>query len=207
MLKIWGRKNSSNVRKALWAAEELGLAYEAIDAGGAFGVVDTPEYRAMNPNGRVPVIEDEGLVLWESNAIVRYLLARHASDSAWYPADTRTRATADKWMDWTSSSFAGPFRTVFWGVLRTPAEKQDWTAINAAIKECDELLNMADHALISQPYLSGNEIGMGDIPLGSFIYAWFEMPIERAPQPHLQAWYERLKQRPAYQKAVMTALT
>ncbi|MCR8935385.1 MULTISPECIES: glutathione S-transferase family protein [unclassified Pseudomonas] len=207
MLKIWGRKNSSNVRKALWAAEELGLAYEAIDAGGAFGVVDTPEYRAMNPNGRVPVIEDEGLVLWESNAIVRYLLARHASDSAWYPADPRTRATADKWMDWTSSSFAGPFRTVFWGVLRTPAEKQDWTAINAAIKECDELLNMADHALISQPYLSGNEIGMGDIPLGSFIYAWFEMPIERAPQPHLQAWYERLKQRPAYQKAVMTALT
>ncbi len=207
MLKIWGRKNSSNVRKALWAAEELGLAYEAIDAGGAFGVVDTPEYRAMNPNGRVPVIEDEGLVLWESNAIVRYLLARHAPDSPWYPADPRTRATADKWMDWTSSSFAGPFRTVFWGVLRTPAEKQDWTAINAAIKECDELLNMADHALISQPYLSGNEIGMGDIPLGSFIYAWFEMPIERAPQPHLQAWYERLKQRPAYQKAVMTALT
>ena len=207
MLKIWGRKNSSNVRKALWAAEELGLAYEAIDAGGAFGVVDTPEYRAMNPNGRVPVIEDEGLVLWESNAIVRYLLARHAPDSAWYPADPRARATADKWMDWTSSSFAGPFRTVFWGVLRTPAEKQDWAAINAAIKECDELLNMADHALISQPYLSGNDIGMGDIPLGSFIYAWFEMPIERAPQPHLQAWYERLKQRPAYQKAVMTALT
>lgn len=207
MLKIWGRKNSSNVRKPLWAAEELGLAYEAIDAGGAFGVVDTPEYRAMNPNGRVPVIEDDGFVLWESNTIVRYLLAKHAPDSAWYPADAQARATADKWMDWTTSSFAGPFRTVFWGVLRTPAEKQDWKAINAAIKECDELLNMADHVLISQPYLSGNDIGMGDIPLGSFIYAWFEMPIERAPQPHLQAWYERLKQRVAYQKAVMTALT
>ncbi|SDU09146.1 MULTISPECIES: glutathione S-transferase family protein [Pseudomonas fluorescens group] len=207
MLKIWGRKNSSNVRKPLWAAEELGLAYEAIDAGGAFGVVDTPEYRAMNPNGRVPVIEDDGFVLWESNAIVRYLLAKHAPGSAWYPADAQARATADKWMDWATSSFAGPFRTVFWGVLRTPSEKQDWKAINAAIKECDELLNMADHALISQPYLSGNDIGMGDIPLGSFIYAWFEMPIERAPQPHLQAWYERLKQRAAYQKAVMTALT
>jgi glutathione S-transferase len=207
MLKIWGRKNSSNVRKPLWAAEELGLAYEAIDAGGAFGVVDTPEYRAMNPNGRVPVIEDDGFVLWESNAIVRYLLARHAPDSAWYPADPQVRADADKWMDWTTSSFAGPFRTVFWGVLRTPADKQDWAAINAAIKECNELLSMADHALASQPYLSGQDIGMGDIPLGSFIYAWFEMPIERAPQPHLQAWYERLKQRPAYKKAVMTALT
>lgn len=119
MLKIWGRKNSSNVRKPLWAAEELGLAYEAIDAGGAFGVVDTPEYRAMNPNGRVPVIEDDGFVLWESNTIVRYLMARHASGTAWYPTDLQARACAEKWMDWTTSSFAAPFRTVFWGVLRT----------------------------------------------------------------------------------------
>jgi glutathione S-transferase len=198
MLKIWGRKNSSNVRKPLWVAEELGLAYEAIDAGGAFGVVDTPQYRAMNPNGRVPVIEDDGFVLWESNAIVRYLLGKHAPNSTWYSADPQARAIADKWMDWTTSSFAGPFRTVFWGVLRTPADKQDWPAINAAIKECSELLSMADEALASQPYLSGQDIGMGDIPLGSFIYAWFEMPIERAPQAHLQAWYERLKQRPAY---------
>ena len=137
MLKIWGRKNSSNVRKPLWAAEELGLAYEAIDAGGAFGVVDTPEYRAMNPNGRVPVIEDDGFVLWESNAIVRYLMARHAANTPWYPADLQARASAEKWMDWTTSSIAGPFRTVFWGVLRTPAEQQDWPAINAAIKECE----------------------------------------------------------------------
>lgn len=207
MLKIWGRKNSSNVRKALWAAEELGLTYEAIDAGGAFGVVDTPQYRAMNPNGRVPVIEDDGFVLWESNVIVRYLLARHASATAWYPDDVQARARAEKWMDWTTSSFAGPFRTVFWGVLRTPKEQQDWPAIHAAINECEALLAMAEQALVVSPYLSGDEIGMGDIPLGCFIYAWFEMPIERTPQPHLYAWYERLKQRPAYRKAVMTALT
>lgn len=207
MLKIWGRKNSSNVRKALWAAEELGLNYQAVDAGGAFGVVDTPEYRAMNPNGRIPVIEDDGFVLWESNTIVRYLMARHASGSSWYPADLQARATAEKWMDWTTSSFADPFRTVFWGVLRTPAEQQDWGAIKAAIATCEGLLSMADQALADKPYLSGDDIGMGDIPLGSFIYAWFEMPIERAPQPHLHAWYQRLKQRPAYQKAVMTALT
>ena len=108
MLKIWGRINSSNVRKPLWAAEELGLAYEAIDAGGAFGVVDTPEYRAMNPNGRVPVIEDDGFVLWESNAIVRYLLARHAPDSNWYSADPQARAIADKWMDWTCLLYTSP---------------------------------------------------------------------------------------------------
>lgn len=207
MLKIWGRKNSSNVRKALWCAEELGLVYEAIDAGGAFGVVDTPEYRAMNPNGRVPMIEDDGFVLWESNVIVRYLAARHASGSNWYPADVQARCNAEKWMDWTTANFADPFRTVFWGVLRTPSEQQDWAAIEAAIKVCDELLTMPDQALSQQAYLSGKEIGSGDIPLGSFIYAWFEMPIERAPKPHLEAWYARLKQRPAYQKGVMTALT
>jgi glutathione S-transferase len=207
MLKIWGRKNSSNVRKALWCAEELGLIYESVDAGGAFGVGDTPEYRAKNPNGRVPMIEDDGFVLWESNTIVRYLVARHAPDSAWYPADVQARATAEKWMDWTTSSFAAPFRTVFWGVLRTPAEQQDWAAIKAAIKECEDLLAMVEQTLGQQPYLSGNEIGMGDIPLGSFIYAWFEMPIERAALPNVQAWYARLQQRPAYRKAVMTALT
>ena len=153
------------------------------------------------------MIEDDGFVLWESNTIVRYLVARHAPDSAWYPADVQARATAEKWMDWTTSSFAAPFRTVFWGVLRTPAEQQDWAAIKAAIKECEDLLAMVEQTLGQQPYLSGNEIGMGDIPLGSFIYAWFEMPIERAALPNVQAWYARLQQRPAYRKAVMTALT
>lgn len=207
MLKIWGRKNSSNVRKALWCAEELGLPYESLDAGGAFGVVDTPEYRAKNPNKLVPMIEDGDFVLWESNAIVRYLTAKHAAGSNWFSNDPQARAKADKWMDWTTSSFATPFRGVFWGVLRTPVEQQDWAAINASLKICADLLQRADAALAEQPYLSGDEIGMGDIPLGSFIYAWFEMPIERPPMPHLSAWYERLKQRPAYQRAVMTALT
>ncbi|MCU1729068.1 glutathione S-transferase [Pseudomonas sp. 7P_10.2_Bac1] len=207
MLKVWGRKNSSNVRKVLWCIEELALAYEREEAGGAFGVVDSPEYRALNPNGRVPLLEDDGFVLWESNVIVRYIAAQYGSDTSWYQNDNRVRAQADKWMDWTTSSFAVAFRDVFWGILRTPAEQQDWVKINASIKACAELLVIADEALSEKPYLSGDEIGMGDIPLGSFIYAWFEMPIERPPLPHLEAWYERLKLRPAYRNAVMTALT
>ncbi len=207
MLKIWGRKNSSNVRKVLWCAQELGLAYESIDAGGAFGLVDEPHYRAMNPNGRIPVIQDGDLVLWESNAIVRYLAARYAANSDWYPADPGRRAEADKWMDWTSTSLAEPFRHLFWGILRTPPDQQDWVAINAAHKACAHLMSIADQVLAHQPYLSGQAPGMGDIPLGSFAYAWFEMPIERPEMRHLRAWYERLQERPAYQAAVMTALT
>ncbi len=114
MLTIWGRKNSSNVRKALWCAEEAGPEYRTVDAGGAFGLVDEPAFRAMNPNGRVPVIEDDGFVLWESNAIVRYLAARYAPGDL-YPQDPVRRADADKWMDWTTSTLAGPFRDLFWG--------------------------------------------------------------------------------------------
>lgn len=207
MLKVWGRANSSNVRKVLWCAQELGLAYERIDAGGAFGVVDEPAYRDMNPNGRVPVIDDDGFVLWESNAIVRYLVSRYGVDSSWLPADLQQRASADRWMDWMTSSLATPFRDVFWGVLRTPPEQQDRAAINAALQTCGQLLAIPDAALAEQPYLSGAAPGMGDIPLGSFAYAWFEMPVERPHLPHLQAWYERLKARPAYRAAVMTALT
>ena len=207
MLKVWGRKNSSNVRKVLWCAEELALPYDREEAGGAFGVVDSPQYRALNPNGRVPMIEDGDFVLWESNAIVRYLAARYGSDTSWYQRDVYVRAQADKWMDWTTSTFAGPFRDLFWGMLRTPAEQQDWVLINGASKTCAELLSIVDQALSEKPYLSGDEIGMGDIPLGSFIYAWFEMPLERPSMPNLEAWYERLKLRPCYRGAVMTALT
>lgn len=205
MLKIWGRKNSSNVRKALWCAEEAGLAYERIDAGGAFGVVNDAPYRALNPNGVVPTLDDDGFILWESNTIVRYLAARYASDL--YPQNLQARASAEKWMDWTTSSFAGPFRTVFWGTLRTPPEQRDAAAIQAAIDTCVRLLEIPEATLAKQPYLSGEQLGIGDIPLGSFIYAWFEMPIERPAQPHLKAWYERLKARPAYRDAVMTDLT
>ncbi len=206
MLKIWGRHNSSNVRKVLWCAEEIGLPYESIEAGGAFGQVDTPEYRALNPNGLVPMIEDHGLPLWESNTIVRYLSARYALDTL-YPADRARRAVGEKWMDWTTSSFAGPFRDVFWGTLRTAPDLRDHEKIAAGIRRCGELLAMADAALAKAPWLSGPDFAMGDIPLGSFIYAWFEMPIDRPELPHLRGWYERLKARPAYRKAVMTALT
>lgn len=206
MLKIWGRKNSSNVRKALWCAEEAGIAYERVEAGGAFGVVDQSEYLARNPNGRVPMIEDGDLVLWESNAIVRYLAAAYAPGSL-YPEDPAIRACGDKWMDWTTSSFAGEFRDLFWGTLRTPVEQRNEAVIEAARQRCIELLALPEKALGEQPYLSDEHFAMGDIPLGSFIYAWFEMPIERPPQPNLQAWYARLCERPAYRRAVMTDLT
>ncbi|MCC4613378.1 glutathione S-transferase [Xanthomonas campestris pv. esculenti] len=204
-ITIWGRRNSSNVRKVLWCAEEAGVAYTSIEVGGAFGGNDTPAYRALNPNGVVPTLQDGTLVVWESNAIVRYLAAQYAP--ALYPQSPAERARGDRWTDWTTSTFASVFRDLFWGVVRTPEAERDATRIAAALAQSGELLARADAALAQQPYLSGEHFAMGDIPLGSFIYAWFEMPIERPALRHLQAWYQRLRARPAYQRGVMTALT
>jgi glutathione S-transferase len=206
MLKIWGRVNSSNVRKVLWCAEELGLSYERIEAGGAHGVVNDPAYRALNPNGLVPCLEDDGLVLWESNAIVRYLAARHGAGTLW-PEDAKVRAAADKWMDWTTSTFGPHYRDIFWNLVRRPPQERVAAEVSRGLDSCGRLLAIVDKALANQPYLSGEQVGIGDIPLGCSIYGWFTMPIERPDLPHLAAWYQRLTERPAFRKGVMTPLT
>ncbi len=204
MLKIWGRSNSTNVQKVLWCCEEMGVAYERIDAGGAFGVVDTPEYRRRNPNGLVPTIDDDGFILWESNAIVRYLTAKHRSNL--WPADPEVRATADQWMDW-SHTFWGALRTGFLGLIRTPAAERNEAAIAESLRVTGELLQRMDDHLRSRPYLAGDEFTIGDIPLGCGIWRWMAMPIERPARPHVTKWFERLGDRPAYRTIVMSPLT
>jgi len=206
MLKIWGRRNSSNVRKVMWCAEEIGLPYESIEVGGSFGGTQSPEYQAMNPNGLVPVIEDHGLTVWESNAIVRYLSARYAQGTL-YLEDPVARVQGEKWMDWSTSRMAPLYSELIWGVMRTAPADRDEARINAALVKAGDLLKMADAALAQQPWLSGEHFAMGDIPLGSLVYAWFEMPIQRPDLPHLAAWYARLRERPAYQRGVMTPMS
>jgi glutathione S-transferase len=206
MLKIWGRLNSVNVKKALWAAEELGLKYERIDAGLHFGVNNTADYKRMNPTGLVPTIEDDGFTLWESHAIVRYLAAKHGAGSLW-PTDARTRADADRWMDWTHS-FSREFqRPVFWPLVRTPPEQRDAAAIAAAVKKCGDMLHVAEQTLKDRPYLGGKSFTMGDIPLGCHIQLWMRLPIERPKLPGVEAWFARLCERPAYGRIVDIALS
>lgn len=205
-MKIWGRINSTNVRKVLWCAEEIGVTYEHINAGGAFGVVNDPEYRVMNPNGLVPCLQDGDLILWESNAIVRYLALRYGR-SPFAMTDAVTWANADKWMDWASLSFAGPFRDLFWNHVRCSPEQRNEDEMKRGEEQCARLMAIADDALSASPYLSGENVGIGDIPLGCIAYAWFSLPIERPAFKSLTRWYERLRERTAFQKAVMTPLT
>jgi glutathione S-transferase len=206
MLKIWGRVNSVNVKKALWAAEELGLKYERVDAGLHFGVNNTPEYKRMNPTGLVPTIDDGGFTLWESHAIVRYLAAKHGAGTLW-PANPQKRAEADRWMDWTHS-FSREFqRPVFWPLVRTPPEQRDNAAIAAAVNKCAEMLAAPDATLRERSFLGANEFTMGDIPLGCHIQLWMRLPIERPQLPGVEAWFARLCERPAYRRIVDIALS
>jgi glutathione S-transferase len=205
MLKIWGRTNSVNVKKALWAAEELGVKYERIDAGMQYGVTKTPEYLAMNPNSLVPTIEDDGFVLWESHTIVRYLCAKHSMGKL-CPSDLKARADAERWMDW-AFTFQGAMRAVFWGLIRTPPEKRDAKAIEEGRVQSIKLAEVLNRHLESRPYVAGSALTMGDIPVGCEVQRYMRVPIERPKLPALEAWFERLRQRPAFTKFVDIPLT
>lgn len=205
MLTLWGRENSTNVKKVLWCAEELGLTYQHIPLGGAFGGNHDPDYLALNPNGLIPCLRDDELVLWESNSIVRYLAAQYGQDSL-YLAEAKTRAGAEKWMDW-AMSFATFFGPVFINMMRTPPARRDMIAVEANIARCESLLSIANSALASQPWLSGERFGVGDIPLGCIAYGWFGMPIARQSHPHLERWYQQLTTRSAFENTVMIPLS
>ena len=205
MLKIWGRTSSVNVQKVMWTVAELGLAHERVDAGLHYGGVNEPWYRAMNPNGRVPVIDDDGFVLYESNAIVRYLAAKHGTGSLWQ-SDLKMRADGDRWMDWATSTVAPPMTPLFWGLIRTAPEKRDPEAIESERRKTVDVMKILDARLADRPYVAGDSFTMGDIPVGCFAYRWFALPVEHGAQPHLKRWYERLQERPAFRKHVMLPL-
>ena len=208
-MKILGRANSSNVQKVLWAADECGLTYTRQDIGGAFGGNDQPWYRALNPNGVVPTIDDAGYVLWESNSIVRYLGASYGPPGFW-PADPKARGHAERWMDWQLSTIQSGMTTVFWGLIRTPEAQRDLAAIEAARVATGALWARLDRYLADAPYVAGPDFTIGDIPVGVMVYRWLNLPLRRddLPEtPHLRAWYNRLTQRPAYRQHIMIEMT
>ena len=206
MLTIWGNADSINVQKVLWCCEEVGVAYERIDAGRHYGVINTPEFRARNPNGLLPTIDDDGFVVWESNAILRYLAAKHASGSLW-PTDARARADADRWLDWTNSTLWPAMLPLFRAYMRTPADQRDAQAIEAARQATIKVLQILDAQLATHAYVGGESFTMGDIAVGCAAWRWLALPVERPPLVHLQRWLDALATRPAYRKVVMLPLS
>jgi glutathione S-transferase len=204
MITVWGRETSSNVQIVVWALTELGLPYERIDAGGKFGRTDTEEYRRMNPNRLVPVLQDGDLALWESAAIVRYLGAKYGNEQFW-PSDPARRAPLDMWAEWIKTTFGPALLTgLFWPLIGVPAEKRDPAAFAAAEQRMKGLAALLDERLaMSGPYLGGEDICFADILVGTLLYRYFTLEFERADTPHLRAYYERLTTRRAYAERVM----
>lgn len=197
MLRLWGRVSSINVRKVVWTAHELGIALQRTDAGGQYGVVREQRYLDLNPNGLVPLIEDDdtGAVLWESNAIVRYLCARH-SPGELYPEALPARFAAEQWMDWQQTTLNPAARTAFLQWVRTPAAERNDAAIAASVSATAPLLALLNAHLARQPYLAGDSFTMADIPAGCEIHRWWGLPQERASYPHLERWYQTISARP-----------
>lgn len=205
MLRIWGRHTSINVQKVLWCCDELNIGFDRRDVGGDFGGLDTPKYLRLNPNGRIPTIEDGSFVLWEANTVVRYLCAKHGLGQL-CPEALEARADAERWMDWQICHILPGMVTMFFGLMRTPEEERDNAAIETARIRTQDFWKVLDAHLKSRPYLCGDNFTMADIPLGAFAYRWHMLPIQRPTLPHLHDWFGRLSERPAFKKRVMLPL-
>ncbi|AYA40739.1 glutathione S-transferase family protein [Xenorhabdus nematophila] len=202
MLTVWGRKNSSNVKKVLWCLEELNVPYQQVDIGGKFGKLNEPGYLRMNPNAVIPCLQEGDFILWESNVIVRYIAAKFGQNSL-YPTDLQERASVEKWMDWVSCNMFPPIKQLMINVVRTPKDQQNPEIISQILSEIESLLKMVDNTLGNQPYLSGDKFGMADIALAPLVYPWLNVEVERPSLPNLERWYQLLTKRPAFQKIVM----
>jgi glutathione S-transferase len=204
MRTILGRLSSINVQKVVWACEELGLAYAREDVGGAFGGNRTGEYLAMNPNGLVPVLREDGFVLWESNAILRYLGA--SNPSPLWPTGARDAALLDRWLDWATTMLADPMRVIFWTLVRTPEAQRDMAAVAQAVDQAGARWAVLEAWFAERSFLGGERFTLADIPAGCFAHRWFSLPIARPHQPAVFAWYERLLERPAFAQYVARPL-
>ena len=205
MRVLWGRANSSNVMKVIWLLEEMGLEYDRRDVGGPFGGTDTPAYRAMNPNGIVPTYQDGAFVLWESNAVCRYIAT--VNPTPLWPADPQARAGVDRWMDWQQTTLNRPQSAVFQGLVRMAPAQRDMAAITAAQTELTRHWTLLDTVLAQHDYVAGPDCTLADVALGVHVHRWFAFAIDRPAQPHLRAWYERLLTRPAYAAHVARPMT
>ena len=201
MLKIWGRNTSSNVQKAMWAVGELGLECERIDIGGPFGKNKEPPYLAMNPNGLVPTLEEDGFILWESNSIIRYLARKHGEGTL-EPGDPKKRALASQWMDWQLSVLGPAITPAFWGLIRTAPEKRDQSVIAGSQAKTTDAMKILDAQLAKTAYVAGDAFSMGDIPVGVMTYRFWQLVPDRPALAHLERWYGAIEKRKAFQDHV-----
>ena len=206
MLMLYGRNSSINVQKAAWVMAEANLRWEWIDKDGTVGSIDSPEYRKLNPASQVPTLDDDGLLVRQSNSIVRYIAKKYGKKKL-LPSIESEIVEADRWMEWQATDNSKSLVPVFWGLIRTAPGDQDKNAIRTAITELNKSFRLLNDHLEGKRYVAGNSFSIGDIPAGAAAYRFFSLPIERDSFPHLESWYQILKNRTAFRDLVMVPLT
>ncbi|WP_448175990.1 glutathione S-transferase family protein [Morganella morganii] len=201
MITVWGRKNSSNVKKVLWCLTELGLTYQQKDAGGPFGGLDTPEYLAMNPNKTIPTYQDGEFILWESNAILSYLADKY-DDGTLLPHNAEFRARAAQWMYWSDGSLFPYIKAMMGLLVRTPAEQRDPARVEELKQSLNRLIAMLNDDLAQRDYIAGDAFSIADMALAPLLYPWREVCHDRPDFPHIERWFARIETRPAYRDIV-----
>jgi glutathione S-transferase len=202
MLEVWGRRSAFNVQKVMWIIGELGLPHRHHAVGGDAGGLDDPAFRALNPHGRIPVIRDGDLVVWESNTICRYLAEAH--DPGGLIATTPAgRSLQDRWLDWGLATGQRDFLDLFWGWFRRPPDQRDAEFVAERKRRCEANYALLDHELANRPFLAGERLTVADVPVGVTLYRYFEMGFPVPEVPNVRAWYARLAERPAYREHVM----
>ena len=208
MLTVFGRATSSNVQLVMWAVGELGLDHERLDYGHVHGGLDTPEYGALNPHRKVPVIRDGDVVVWESGAILRYLAARYGDGGAFWPSDPAARSQVDMWAEWGKNELCNNFTVpIFWSRVRTAAADRDEAALTRAVARFDGFMGLLADQLDGRAYVCGEALSAADIAIGHLLFRWFSIDVPRAANPGVEAYYQRLVERPAYREHVMVSYT
>lgn len=198
MLKIYGRRTSINVRKVLWCCEELAIRHEREDLGSGFRSPAAEEFLTLNPNGLVPVIDDGGFVLWQSNSIIRYLATAYG-DHTLYSSDLRQHALIDQWIDWQATEFNDAWRGAFMGLVRKAPAYQDRRIIDESIAQWTKMMKVLEDRLHEAgAYVGGESFTLADIPIGLSIHRWFSTPVPHVELPAVEAYYNRLRSRPGF---------
>ncbi|WP_050479228.1 glutathione S-transferase family protein [Herbaspirillum rhizosphaerae] len=200
MLIVFGKASSINVRKVLWCCDELNLPFQREDWGSGFQSTQVPEFLALNPNALVPVIDDDGFVLWESNSIIRYLANRYGNDS-FYPRHPQARACTDQWMDWQATNLNNSWSYAFMSLVRNSPTHQDPQQVAASVANWNRHIGILEQRLqATGAYVAGDRFTLADIPIGLSINRWLATPLERPDYPAVSAYFQRLTERPGFSR-------
>ena len=194
-LKVLGRTTSINVRKVTWLLDELGVAYDREDWGLPLRDPRAPEFLALNPNAQVPVLIDDGFVLWESNAIMRYLAAQHEQ---FLPTDLEGRALVDQWLYWQLGELNPQWGYAVYHYLRKNPAYGDPARIADSLSKWMSKLAVLEGKLERQSHVAGDDFTIADIAIALSTHRWLSTPIpDRRAFPAIEDHYRRMQARPA----------